>query len=181
MKKLIIVLVAIFLAHVNKGMCDDGRRGPDISVKGHDLEIKTPAGRDQVISFDHDISYFDVILENLTFGRYIDIKVMDSEGSSQKFYKVYLYNHVDGIYIYSKELSDIPCLQADHKRKELVGACFHESACENWTERYKITKLGKLSLVERAGTYCDPTGQAYAYTDKFKNGKRISSTIKPTQ
>ncbi|MBK5164813.1 XAC2610-related protein [Paraburkholderia domus] len=181
MRKVTICFVAMLVFHVGGAWCDEVLIKPDISIEGRNLLVKNPKGVEQIISLDHNISLSDVTLESLTFNKFADIKVLDTEGASQKLYKVYLYRPTDGMYVYSKELSDVPCLQVDGKRKELVGACFHESACENWVERYKVTNLGKLSLVEQSGTYCDPTGQTYSYTDKFRNGKKISSTVKPSQ
>lgn len=172
----ILFLISI---HANDARCENFPIKPDFIVSGRDLLIKTPSGNRQKISFDHEISLSDITLESLTFGEYADIKILDTEGASQRFYKVYLYRQYEGIYVYSKGLSDVPCLRIDGRKKELVGACFHESACENWTERYKVSNLGKLSIVERAGTYCDPAGQTYMYVDKFKSGKRISSVVKP--
>jgi hypothetical protein len=176
-----VVLISIFSVPIDEARCEDVTVKPEIAVEGRNLSVTSPKGRGQVISFDHDISLSDVTLESLTFGKYADIKILDTEGASQKLYKVYLYRPADGIYVYSRELSNVPCLQVDSKRKELVGACFHESACENWVERYKVTNRGKLSLVEQSGTYCDPAGQSYSYTDKFRNGKKVSSTAKPIQ
>jgi hypothetical protein len=72
-------------------------------------------------------------------------------------------------------------VQTDEKQKEIVGACFHESACENWEERYTMSKNGKLALVKKFGTYCDATGQGYSYSDTYKNGKKISSTTRPIE
>lgn len=148
--------------------------------KGY-LQIKTPAGKEQVISLGHEISASDVSLENFTFGKYADLKILDTEGASQKIYKVYLYDTSSGLYKYNKELSDIPCVQTDAKKKEIIGACFHESACENWDERYTMGKDGKLALVKRSGTYCDAAGQVFFYTDTFKNGKKTSSAVKPVE
>lgn len=179
--KIAIAVISIFTSHASEAWCGEVLIKPDIAVEGRNLLLKNTNGVEQTISFDHSISLSDVTLESLTFSKYADIKVLDTEGASQKLYKVYLYRPTDGTYVYSKELSNVPCLQVDRKRKELVGACFHESACENWVERYKVTKLGKLSLVEQSGTYCDPTGQTYSYTDKFRNGKKIFSAVKPIQ
>ncbi|ANB73387.1 hypothetical protein AYM40_14210 [Paraburkholderia phytofirmans OLGA172] len=133
----------------------------------------------QTIIVDHEVKLVDVKFENLTSGGYEDLKVLNTRGASQEFYDVYLYSPKQGIYVFNKELSDIPCLQADAKRKQVIGACFHESSCENWEERYTLSARGVLSLIERRGTYCDPTGQTYFYVDRFKNGKHIYSKVTP--
>jgi hypothetical protein len=44
-----------------------------------------------------------------------------------------------------------------------------------------MSNTGKLALVKRSGTYCDATGQGYFYIDTYKNGKKISSTVKPVE
>ncbi|WP_322063375.1 XAC2610-related protein [Paraburkholderia sp. J63] len=178
----VVAGLCILLAfHQNKVWSEDLSVKPVIVLDGSSVQIKTPTGKDQVISLDHAVSASDISLENFTFGKYADLKILDTEGVSQKFYKVYLYDASSGLYKYSKELSALPCMQTDVKQKEIVGTCFHESACENWEERYTMSKTGKLALSEKSGTYCDATGQGYFYTDTYKNDKKISSTIKPVE
>lgn len=171
----------VILFHQNDARSDDLSAKPTMTLSGNSLKIKTPAGKNQVIKLDHTISSSDITMENFTFGKYADLKILDTEGASQKFYKIYLYDTSSGFYKYSRELSAIPCVQTDAKQKEILGACFHESACENWEEKYTMSKTGKLALVKRSGTYCDATGQGYFYTDTYKNGKKISSTVKPVE
>lgn len=152
---------------------------PEISVHGNKVYVMALSGKTQTISFDHEMQSEDVKIEDLTFNGYLDLKILKDQGATQKFYSVYLYSPRLGVFIFNKKMSDIPCLQIDIERKQLMGACFHESSCENWTERYAVSRDGTLSLVERNGAYCDPTGQAYTYVDRFKNGKQISSKITP--
>ncbi|QYY31656.1 hypothetical protein K2O51_12540 [Cupriavidus pinatubonensis] len=151
---------------------------PQISVIGDQVKIVTPSGVNQTITVDHVVQPTDIRIEDLTFDGQMDLKILDTRGASQIFYKVYLYSNRDKAYIYSKELSEIPCLKVDAKKKQLVGTCFHVSACENWVERYSISPDGKLSLLERTGTYCEPNGETYQYSDHFKDGRRISSKVK---
>ena len=152
---------------------------PEISVHGSKVNINLPSGKNQKITVDHEIEPNDVKFDDLTFSGNKDLKILKTRGASQEFYDVYLYSKKQGIYVFNKEMSDIPCLQVDAKRKQLVGACFHESSCENWEERYTVGARGSLSLIERRGTYCDPSGQTYSYIDRFKNGKQTSSEAIP--
>lgn len=172
--------IVVFL-NQNDARSDDLSAKPTMTLSGSTLKIKTPSGKNQVIKLDRTTSASDITMENFTFGKYADLKILDTEGASQKFYKIYLYDISSGFYKYSRELSAIPCVQTDAKQKEILGACFHESACENWEERYTMSNTGKLALVKRSGTYCDATGQGYFYIDTYKNGKKISSTVKPVE
>ena len=140
------------------------------------VTITTPGGKKQTIPAKNATSDADVKFLDLTFQGRRDLLVLRDRGANQEFYDVYLYSKQNDNFIYSKSLSEIPCLSVDAKNENLVGQCFHASACENWEEYYSVTPDGKTSLVRKRGTYCDPgTGQTYKYIDLFHNGKRISS------
>ncbi len=161
--------------------CGESVAKPNLRIEGSVVFIKTPAGKDQKLVFDHTIVASDITVQSLSFGRFADLKVLDTEGANQKLYKVFLYHPDTGLYVFNSKLSNIPCLEVDQRRKQLIGACFHASACENWTERYKFSPPEKLSLVERAGTYCDAAGEGYEYIEKYSNGKTVSSTVRPAR
>ncbi|MBK5125457.1 MAG: hypothetical protein P4N59_16090 [Negativicutes bacterium] len=150
---------------------------PEVSVDENRINISLPSGQMQTITVDREVKLVDVKLEDLTFSGREDLKVLKTRGAAQEFYDVYLYSPKQGKYVFNKKLSDVPCLQADAKRRQVIGACFHESSCENWEERYTVSARGALSLIERRGTYCDPMGKTYSYVDRFKNGKKISSKV----
>ncbi|REE19208.1 hypothetical protein B0G71_2282 [Paraburkholderia sp. BL27I4N3] len=151
----------------------------EITLSGRELRVIT-AETKQTIWLNHDVNKKDISWEDLNFDGHPDLKILSSRGASQEFYDVYLFNFSVKKYVYSKRLSALPCIQADLKRHQIVGTCFHENACENWSERYSINKSGKLNLLERVGTYCDTaTGEAFSYVDRFSNGKRISSKVAP--
>lgn len=142
--------------------------------------VITPLGQSQVLHASHPVSKDDISFEDLNFDGYMDIKIFRSAGNVEKFYDVYLFNSTTKKYELSKDFSNIPCVAADQKTHQVVGACFHTSACENWIERYSIDRLNRLHLRSKEGTYCDPsTGDAFTYVDLFKNGKRISSKSTP--
>lgn len=150
-----------------------------ISIDGNKIYVTNKSVKMQTILFDRDIQKKDIKFEDLMFiGRY-DLKILRTRGASQEFYDIYLFYPDSGIYVFNRELSDIPCLKADAGRKELVGSCFHVSSCENWEERYKISQKGVPSLIERSGTYCDPAGMVYSYIDRFKNGRLVFSKVRP--
>jgi hypothetical protein len=151
---------------------------PGIVVSNGHADVTTPTGKKQRISVNGTASLSDAKFVDLTFNGYADLLIRRDRGSNQEFYDVYLYSKDRDAYVYSNRLSDIPCLAVGSKRKELVGQCFHESACENWEEHYSVSTKGSVSLVERKGAYCDPaSGQGFLYTDRFRNGKKISSKI----
>ncbi|TAL94234.1 MAG: hypothetical protein EPN73_17895 [Paraburkholderia sp.] len=150
------------------------------AVSDDAVSVITPLGRSQVIRASHPVSKDDVSFEDVNLDGYTDIKVSKYAGNVEKFYDVYLFNAKTNRYVLSKEFSNIPCVESDRKTRQVIGACFHASACENWIERYSVDRLNQLHLQSREGTYCDPsTGNAFSYVDFFKNGKRISSTSKP--
>lgn len=151
---------------------------PKISISGNRITITNSTGANQTILMEHAVQQTDVELEDLTFSGKKDLKILDTQGASQIFYKVYLFSPGNESYVYNDGLSKIPCLKADAKKRQIVGACFHASACENWEEHYSVSAKGSLTLVERKGTYCESSGRAYQYRDIFKNGRRISSIVK---
>ncbi|MDR5777669.1 MULTISPECIES: hypothetical protein [unclassified Caballeronia] len=153
---------------------------PSVTLSNGHAFVTTPRGKSQMISAKNRAMESDAKFIDLTFNGYADFVMLRDSGANQEFYDVYLYSKEKDEYIYNKRLSDVPCLSVDEKNKELIGQCFHESSCENWEEHYSVSSNGNISLVERKGTYCDPTnGQGYAYIDRFRNGKKISSKISP--
>ncbi|WP_433705376.1 XAC2610-related protein [Paraburkholderia sacchari] len=155
---------------------------PSVVISNGLVDVTTPTGKRQVISASGATSQSDAKFIDLTFNGYADLLMLRDRGANQEFYDVYLYSKSRDAYVYDKRLSGIPCLNVDVNRKELVGQCFHESACENWKEYYSVSSGGRISLVERRGTYCDPiNGQGYTYDDRFRNGKKISSKIVPIE
>jgi hypothetical protein len=173
------VCAGFFLLSSLAGLAGDF---PSVTISGGHAYIITPSGKRQIISATNGEIKSDAKFIDLTFNGYADLMILRDRGASQEFYDVYLYSKERDAYVYNKRLSAIPCLGVDKKRKELVGQCFHESACENWEEYYSVSPKGDISLIERKGTYCDPTGaQGYSYIDRFRNGKRISSKTSPVE
>ncbi|MDR5750385.1 MULTISPECIES: XAC2610-related protein [unclassified Caballeronia] len=153
---------------------------PNMTIGDDHAYVTAPRGKKQVITAANGGADSEAKFIDLTFNGYTDLLILRDRGASQEFYDVYLYSREKDAYIYNKRLSDIPCLDIDLKRKELVGQCFHASACENWEEYYSVSPKGTISLVERKGTYCDPIGgRGYTYIDRFRNGKKISSKTLP--
>lgn len=153
---------------------------PSVTISDGHAYVTTPGGKRQEIFTKSGVMESDTRFIDLTFNGDADLVVLRDSGANQKFYDVYLYSKDKDEYIYNKRLSDIPCLSVDQENKELAGQCFHESSCENWEEHYSVSPKGNISLVERKGTYCDPTGgQGYTYIDRFRNGKKISSKTLP--
>jgi hypothetical protein len=159
---------------------------PSVAIVNGDIYVTTPHGKKQVIPASDIALTKDAVIrfEDVTFSGKKDLVILNTMGANQKFYDVYLYSRKKDEFIYNKKLSEIPCIAVDAVKKQIVGQCFHISACENWSESYSITPSGHISLVERKGTYCDPSsGQGYSYIDQFQNGKRVFSktTILPTE
>ncbi|WP_157381666.1 XAC2610-related protein [Burkholderia ubonensis] len=171
-------VVAAFLFVSSFSAFSDG--SPSVVVSGGRAYVTTPTGKMQVIIAGDLASQGDAKFVDLTFNGYVDLLILRDRGASQEFYDVYLYSRAKDAYIYNKRLSNIPCLSVDGRRKELIGRCFHEDACENWEEHYSVSPNGYVSLVERRGVYCDSiSGQGYYYIDNFKNGRKISSKVSP--
>jgi hypothetical protein len=157
-----------------------GENLPTVVISDGLAHVTTPSGKKQLVHVHQATSEPGAKFLDLTFDGYADLLFLRDRGASQEFYDVFLYSKKQDAYIYNKTLSQIPCLAVDIRRKELVGQCFHESACENWEEYYSVSPKGRISLTERKGTYCDPTsGQGYTYSDQFRNGRKISSKILP--
>jgi hypothetical protein len=153
---------------------------PSVAMADGHAYVTTPSGKRQIISAKNGQTESDAKFIDLTFNGYADLLILRDRGANQELYDVYLYSKEKDAYTYNKRLSNIPCLGVDDQRKQLIGQCFHESACENWEEYYSVSQKGDISLVERKGTYCDPTGgQGYSYIDRFRNGKRVSSKTSP--
>lgn len=176
MNKLIsVALFVTFLVSLFSTVCA-GEASIVTEVSDGAVFVITPLGQSQVLHVPHPASKDDIAYEDLNFDGYIDIKVFRSAGNVEKFYDVYLFDAVTKRYELSKDFSDVPCVAADPKVRQVIGACFHTSACENWIERYSVDRLNRLHLRSRQGTYCDSsTGDAFSYIDLFRNGKRIST------
>lgn len=149
---------------------------PKFSAFGAVLTVTTPSGVKQKIHAAHPIATGNSSFEDLNFDGRADIKILNSAGNVERFYSVYLYDPRSKTYRLDSGFSKVPCVEADKNTHEVVGACFHASACENWVERYSVDQRNRLTLVSRKGTYCNPsTGESFSYDDRFKNGRRISS------
>lgn len=176
MRKLFPIFILHLLSTTAFGNALSGVAAPILSISGNVLSVTTPSGAVQKIHANHPISVTDVSFEDLNFDGYPDIKVFNSAGNVERFYSVYLYDSRSKTYRLDSGFSKVPCVEADKYTHEVVGACFHASACENWVERYSVDQRNRLTLVSRKGTYCNPsTGESFSYDDRFKNGRRISS------
>ncbi|MGU7841915.1 XAC2610-related protein [Burkholderia sp. AW33-5] len=176
MNKLIsVALYVTFFVNLFSTVCA-GEASIVTEVSDGAVFVITPLGQSQVLHVSHPASKDDIAYEDLNFDGYIDIKVFRSAGNIEKFYDVYLFDPVTKRYKLSKDFSNVPCVASDPKVRQVIGACFHISACENWIERYSVDRLNRLHLRSKEGTYCDPsTGDSFSYIDLFRNGKRISS------
>lgn len=169
-----------FILVVLSAFAAEAENLPRATISGEHVYVTTPGGKRQDILMKNGVMKSGVEFVDLTFDGYTDLVMLRDSGANQKFYDVYLYSKRKDEYIYNKNLSDIPCLGVDQKSKQLVGQCFHGSSCENWEEHYSVSSKGNISLVERKGTYCDPTdGKGYTYIDRFRNGRKVSSKILP--
>ena len=105
---------------------------PNLKISDGCAYITTPAGKQQVVEVGDAISSDDAKFSDLTFsGKKLDLMILRERGANQEYYDVYLYSIEKDKFIFNDELSQIPCLVADSRRGQLVGACFHENACEN--------------------------------------------------
>lgn len=98
-----------------------------------------------------------------------------------RFLHVFVYDTKQGLFKKNLTFSELPCLDIDKKNKLLIGACFHEGSCENWSEKYKVKPLNRLEVVYKEGFICDPsTGNGYRFKEFYKSGrlmKRITRKV----
>lgn len=106
-----------------------------------------------------------------------DVVVSHPPSGQVKMSSVYIFDKTDGAYKKSEEISSLPCLEINSKKKRIAGACFSSSVCDHWSEQYRFTE-GALELVSMKGTYCDPTtGDAYSYFEKYEAGKVVEKVV----
>lgn len=108
----------------------------------------------------------------------LDVVITHPPSGQVQMSSVYIFNASASKYEKNNELSALPCLEIDSQKKTISGTCFSSSVCEHWTERYTYQDSG-LELSSMEGTYCDPaTGDAYNYSETYKNGKTIRRIVK---
>lgn len=102
-----------------------------------------------------------------------DFSFVASFGNVMVMRDVYLFDAQKGQFVYSESFSDLPCLDVDRDNNLVVGGCFHSSACENWTEEYRVNGFDQLELVRSFGTECGPAGSDYYLTfdRRYANGQ----------
>lgn len=116
----------------------------------------------------------DAYLEDFNFDGYTDLAVFSGAGNVQVFFDVYLFDPSQHKFILNKKLSSIACIEVVPAQKILQGTCFHDSACENWSEYYRWVG-NALVLIKREGTKCPPMGHNgncyYEYQEQLRSGK----------
>ncbi|KIG10269.1 hypothetical protein BurMR1_2778 [Burkholderia sp. MR1] len=178
MGRLVLLVIFLIVARLLYEPVWARTRMPKIAIVRDAVKITTPTGRLQTIKLSNDAQQGDIKFEDMNFDGRTDIKILRERGANQEFYSIYLYSKSGDYYEFNKEMSDLPCVEADGRTKEVIGACFHQSACENWEEHYSVDAKNKIHLVERARTYCSPTGESYEYVDRCRKGRRTSSKLK---
>lgn len=94
-----------------------------------------------------------VAVDDFNFDGNPDFSVFNSAGNVQVFDDVFLFDPNRQRFILNSKLSQLPCLTVDPKNKTVSGSCFHDSACNNWSETYTYED-GKLVMQESEGTEC---------------------------
>lgn len=119
-------------------------------------------------------------IDDYNFDGRLDFSFTGDQGIV-RFLNVFVYNNRQGLFEKNLTLSEIPCLDIDKKNKLLIGACFHEGSCENWSEKYKVKPLNRLEVVYKERFICDPsTGNGYRFKEFYKSGhlmKRITRKV----
>jgi len=116
---------------------------------------------------------------DVNFDGELDILVEHRPTGQVKMSSVFIFDKSDGIYKKNQPLSDIPCIKIDADKKLISGECFSSSACDRWSEQYKISD-NSLELISTKGTYCDPaTGDAYSYFESYDKGKIVQKIVEP--
>jgi hypothetical protein len=117
-----------------------------------------------------------IIVADYNFDSYQDIAVLRNSGI-EKYYDVFLFDPILGIYRKNNKLSALPCPLV--QGKTIVASCFHASACDVWQEKYQYKK-GNLVLLNRSGFRCNPAnGDSFEYWETYKNGKMIENKFNP--
>jgi hypothetical protein len=134
---------------------------PDPSAEDFVVEVRNKPDN-RIIQIIHDGNSADhnladqaesVRVEDFNFDGYPDFSVFDTAGNVQIFHKVYLFDSRRMKFVLNEKLSELPCLEVDPKNRTVTGACFHGSACNNWTETYSYRR-GTLIMQESEGTEC---------------------------
>lgn len=165
--------------------------GAGFKVNGHSISIDLSSENETAAlvvrkngvesnRIDTGVVDFDVgsiIVEDYNYDGFLDFSFPGGRGIV-RFVNVYVFDkHIDG-FIKSERLSETPCLVLEKTKRLVVGSCFHESSCENWREKYKISSMDKLEIVYKEGTMCDPvTAQGYRYKEFFESGKVVRREV----
>jgi hypothetical protein len=108
-----------------------------------------------------------------------DILVEHPPTGQIRLSSVFIFDRKEKTYRKNQALSNTPCLKIDTDKKSVSGECFSSSACDRWSEQYKISG-NSLELVSTKGTYCDPaTGEAYSYFEIYEDGQMVEKTVEP--
>jgi len=116
---------------------------------------------------------------DVNFDEEPDILVEHQRTGRVRASSVFIFDRSDKTYKKNQALSDIPCLKIDTDKKLISGECFSSSACDRWSEQYKISN-NSLELISIKGTYCDPaTGDGYSYFESYDNGQVVERIVEP--
>ncbi|MOA36866.1 hypothetical protein D3C78_1584130 [compost metagenome] len=106
-----------------------------------------------------------------------DVLVEHPPSGQVKMSSVFIFHKKDNAFRKNEEISNLPCLEIDPKKKQIAGTCFSSSVCDHWSEQYRYID-NSLELTSMKGTYCDPTtGDAYSYLEIYENGQVIEKTV----
>lgn len=158
--------------------CISGGQKFEIHKCNNDM-LCISSDRTEEIPNEGSIEENNINCVDVNFDGELDILAEHQPTGQVKMSSVFIFDKIDGTYKKNQPLSDIPCIKIDADKKLISGECFSSSACDRWSEQYKISG-NSLELVSTKGTYCDPaTGDAYSYFEAYSNGKIVEKTVKP--
>jgi hypothetical protein len=143
-----------------------------VSVKKDSIEILRKA-----IAIDSEQAAF---VMDFNFDTYPDFAVLRESGI-ERYFDVYLFDKRHGNYLFNKPISALACPSVNSKSKLILSTCNHANSCESWRDSYRY-KNGRLLIIRRDGTTCDPaTGQTYKYFETYKNGRISKHDVTPIE
>lgn len=118
------------------------------------------------------------IYKDFNFDGYVDLAILRDTGI-ERYFDIYLFEENTGKFQINNELSALACPDVDEKKKLVLSTCNHASACEMWQDWFQYNH-GKLQLVRRDGTTCDPiSGQGFKYFEVYRDGKIVNQKTSP--
>jgi hypothetical protein len=151
----------------------------DIHVQVNEMTSKISVTENQntIQEISFDASQKNAVrFADFNFDGLVDLQVFRERGT-EEYFDIYLFDSKEKRFTKNTKLSELPCPVINKGKKLVIGSCFKASACDRWEEVYKWA-ADDLVLVEKKGTYCDPSnGKSYSYREMYSGNKLIKKTV----